>query len=112
MLHKHGAIHTTHMRNEGDGIADSLRETFSIGSETEVPVVISHHKCGGESNFGRSTETLALIERAGKGQKIGLDAYPYTASSTVLGAQDLHQTKKVLITWSEPMPEAAGRELF
>ena len=111
VLHKHGAIHTTHMRNEGDGIADSLRETFSIGSEAEVPVVISHHKCGGEANFGRSTETLALIEQAGKGQEIGLDAYPYTASSTVLDAQDLHQTKKVLITWSEPMPEAAGREL-
>jgi N-acyl-D-amino-acid deacylase len=111
VLNQHGAIHTTHMRNEGDEITESLRETFTIGAEAEIPVVISHHKCGGESNFGRSTETLALIEQARKAQSVGLDAYPYTASSTVLDAHDLYNANRVLITWSEPMPEAAGREL-
>ena len=33
-----GAIHTTHMRDEAEHVLDSLRETFSIGSEAGVPV--------------------------------------------------------------------------
>jgi len=110
-LHEHGAFHTTHMRDEGEGVADSLRETFTIGAEAEIPVVISHHKCSGAPNHGRSLETLALIDKARKVQALGLDAYPYTASSTVLSAYRNFEAKKVLITWSEPMPEYAGREL-
>ena len=110
-LHNHRALHTTHMRDEGEQIADSLRETFTIGAEAEVPVVISHHKCSGAPSHGRSSETLALIEQARKGQPLGLDAYPYTAGSTVLSATRHLQAKKVIVTWSEPMPEAAGREL-
>ena len=42
-----GGIHTTHMRDEADRVSDSLEETFTIGRETGVPVVISHHKCSG-----------------------------------------------------------------
>jgi N-acyl-D-amino-acid deacylase len=99
------------MRDEGEGVADSLRETFTIGAEAEIPVVISHHKCSGAPNHGRSLETLALIDKARKVQALGLDAYPYTAGSTVLSAYRNFEAKKVLITWSEPMPEYAGREL-
>ena len=77
-LNEHGAFHTTHMRDEGEGVADSLRETFTIGAEAEIPVVISHHKCSGAPNHGRSLETLALIDKARKVQALGLDAYPYT----------------------------------
>lgn len=110
-LHEHGALHTTHMRDEGDRITDSLRETFSIGAEAKIPVVISHHKCSGTSSHGRSSETLSLIDKASKIQALGLDAYPYTAGSTVLSAYRNFDAMKVLITWSEPMPEYAGREL-
>ncbi|MBC8258476.1 MAG: D-aminoacylase [SAR324 cluster bacterium] len=110
-LHEHGALHTTHMRDEGERIAESLRETFAIGTETQIPVVISHHKCSGAPNHGRSTETLALIAQASKGQPVGLDAYPYTAGSTVLSAHRNIQSEKVLISWSEPHPEYAGKEL-
>ena len=110
-LHENGALHTTHMRDEGEMVCESLRETFSIGAEAQIPVVISHHKCSGQPNHGRSTETLALIDQASKGQPLGLDAYPYTAGSTVLSAHGNLQSERVLITWSEPFPEAAGREL-
>ena len=110
-LHNQRALHSTHMRDEGEQIVDALRETFSIGAEAEVPIVISHHKCSGEPSHGRSPETLALIDQARKGQPLGLDAYPYTAGSTVLSASRHLQAQKVLITWSEPMPQAAGREL-
>lgn len=110
-LHEHGALHTTHMRDEGEQITDSLRETFTIGTEAEVPVVISHHKCNGAPSHGRSPETLAMIDQARQGQSLGLDAYPYTAGSTVLGASRHLQAQKVLVTWSESIPDAAGREL-
>jgi N-acyl-D-amino-acid deacylase len=106
-----GGIHSTHMRDETDRVTDSLEETFRIGRAAGVAVVISHHKCAGRANHGRSRETLALIERARAGQKIGLDAYPYVAGSTVLDTRRTMGASKVLITWSKPHPEAAGRDL-
>ncbi len=106
-----GGIHTTHMRDEADRVTESLEESFAIGREAGVPVVISHHKCSGQANHGRSTETLALIEAARHHQEVGLDAYPYIASSTSLGSTKLADATKVLVTWSQALPEAAGRDL-
>ena len=106
-----GAIHTTHMRDETDHVADSLEETFAIGKAAGVRVVISHHKCAGKQNFGRSRETLAMIGRARAEQPIGLDAYPYVAGSTVLDPERFMGASRVLITWSEAHPDAAGRDL-
>lgn len=106
-----GGIHTTHMRDEGDGVSESLEETFTIGRSADVPVVVSHHKCAGQANFGRSAETLALIDAARQRQTIGLDAYPYIASSTTLASGRRLGASRVLVTWSTPHPEAAGRDL-
>ena len=77
-------LYCTHMRDEGDRVVDSLEESFRIGRELGVPVVISHHKVVGTGNHGRSAETLPIIEKAMRAQKIGLDCYPYCASSTIL----------------------------
>ena len=106
-----GGIHTTHMRDEADHVTESLEESFAIGREAGVPVVISHHKCSGQANHGRSTETLTLIEAARQHQEVGLDAYPYIASSTSLGSTKLTDANRVLVTWSTARPEAAGRDL-
>jgi len=106
-----GGIYCTHMRDEADRVVDSLEETFRIGREVGVPVVVSHHKVVGTPNHGRSAETLPLIERAMRTQKIGLDCYPYCASSTILTASRIGVASKVLVTWSEPHPEYAGMEL-
>ena len=110
-LAKHGGIYCTHMRDEGDRVVDSLEESFRTGRELGVPVVISHHKVAGKANHGRSAETLPIIERAMRSQKIGLDCYPYHASSTILSASRAANATKVLVTWSRPHPEAAGMEL-
>ena len=104
-------LYVTHMRDEGDRILDSLEETFRIGRELGVPVVISHHKVAGRPNHGRSKETLPLIEQRMRGQPIGLDCYPYHASSTMLSAGRAAVAAKTLITWSKPHPEVAGMEL-
>ena len=86
LLRPAGALYTTHMRNEAGAVCDSLAESFAIGHAAGVPVVISHHKTIGRENFGRTAETLPLIAAAIARQQAGLDAYPYTASSTVLSA--------------------------
>ncbi|HKA41595.1 MAG TPA: D-aminoacylase, partial [Burkholderiales bacterium] len=110
-LTEFGGIYVTHMRNEDDRVTESMDETFLIGRALGVPVVISHHKCVGTRNHGRSPETLALIERVVREQKVGLDCYPYIASSTVLRYDRLEQSSKILITWSKPHPEFSGLDL-
>jgi N-acyl-D-amino-acid deacylase len=99
------------MRNEDDAIVSAMEETFRIGEELGIAVVISHHKCVGKANHGRSTETLALIERMRSRQSIGLDCYPYIASSTILQRHRMGQSTKVLVTWSKPHPELSGMDL-
>ena len=61
-LTKFGGLYVTHMRNEDDAITDSMEETFRIGRELGSPVVISHHKCVGTRNHGRSPETLGVAK--------------------------------------------------
>jgi N-acyl-D-amino-acid deacylase len=107
-----GGIHTTHMRDESEGVIGSLDETFHIGREAGVPIVISHMKCSGHASHGRSPEALAHINAALPGQSIAMDVYPYAASSTILDIDFIEGAETVLITWSKGMPEMAGRNLF
>jgi len=73
------------MRGETDMVADSVREAISIGRGAGVPVHISHHKASGRDNWGRTAETLALIDAArADGLDVTVDVYPYTAGSTLL----------------------------
>jgi N-acyl-D-amino-acid deacylase len=111
LLRPVGAVYTTHMRDEGDHVLDSLDETFAVGAKAGIPVVVSHHKVTGRNNFGRSRETLPKISESQRRQHVGLDAYPYPASSTVLRPMMVDRAEKTLITWSVPHPEASGRDL-
>jgi N-acyl-D-amino-acid deacylase len=104
-------LYCTHMRDEGDRVMESLEETFRIGRELGVPVVVSHHKVMGKANHGRSKETLPLIEARMRAQAIGLDCYPYCAASTILTASRVKIATRVLVTWSTPHPELAGMDL-
>jgi N-acyl-D-amino-acid deacylase len=110
-LAEHDGIYCTHMRDEGARVIDSLEESFRIGRELGVPVVISHHKVVGTPNHGRSVETLPFIERAMRSQRIALDCYPYCASSTILSYSRTLVASTTLVTWSKPHPEFAGRKL-
>lgn len=106
-----GGIYVTHMRNEANDVLVSIEETLKIGRDTGSPVVISHHKCSMPENFGRSTETLPLIDRGAANQKVDFDIYPYAAGSTVLMPSRLRPDVPVQVTWSVPHPEMAGRML-
>jgi dihydroorotase/N-acyl-D-amino-acid deacylase len=80
-----GGIYISHMREEGNGLLESVRETIRIGEEGGLPTQITHHKAVGKAMWGRSVETLALVDEARKrGVDVTIDQYPYTASSTSL----------------------------
>ena len=106
-----GGLYVTHMRCEANDVIPSVEETLRIGKDAGVPVVVSHHKCMGKRNHGKSSLTLAMIDSARERQSVALDAYPYTASSTFLQPERVNECSRVLITRSETMPAASGRDL-
>ena len=85
--HANGGLYATHMRDEGAGLLDSVREAIAIGERAGVPIQISHHKAAGRESWGLVRESLALIDAArARGVDVLADQYPYTAASTVLAA--------------------------
>ncbi len=106
-----GGVYATHMRDEGDRVLESIAETLGTAARAGIPVVISHHKCAGPRNWGRTRETLPVIEAAARRQPVALDAYPYAAGSTVLHPDYATDECRIMVTWSRPHPEAAGRDL-
>jgi N-acyl-D-amino-acid deacylase len=107
----HGGVYATHIRSEYDGIIEALQEAFTTAGPTQTPLIISHHKCAGVRNWGRSVETLGLIDKAAKKQPVAMDCYPYTAGSSVLNPDLCDGEIKVLINSSESHPDQAGRYL-
>jgi N-acyl-D-amino-acid deacylase len=105
------ALIASHIRDEGARVLESMTEAMSIARSLGVRQVISHHKVIGRANFGRSRETLALLDDARIDTDVCLDCYPYPASSTVLRADAVAQASRTLIAWSKSRPEAAGRFL-
>jgi dihydroorotase/N-acyl-D-amino-acid deacylase len=82
-----GGIHISHMRDEAAHVLDSVRETIRIGEEGHLPTQITHHKTIGRDNWGKSIDSLKLVEEArARGVDVTIDQYPYTASSTGIQA--------------------------
>jgi len=105
------AVYATHLRSETEPILDAMREAFKIGRENHAAVVISHLKCAGIANWGRSGEVLQALETARAAQDAGCDCYPYAAGSSTLDLRQVDERVRIAITWSTPHPEAAGQTL-
>lgn len=101
------AVYATHVRDEGDGVLEAVDEAI-VTAAGRAPLVLSHHKCAGPANYGRSVETLARIDSA---SDVALDVYPYVASSTSLMSKFVRDAEAVRVMWSDPCPEMAGRFL-
>ena len=87
VLREMGRIYASHIRGEGDTVAEAIDEAITIGRQTGVPVQISHLKATGRQNWGRAPALLRLLEQArGDGIDVMADQYPYVASSTTLTA--------------------------
>jgi N-acyl-D-aspartate/D-glutamate deacylase len=106
-----GAIYASHMRTEAEEILSAMQEAFSTGRNSRVPVVISHLKCAGIANWGRSEEILHALDAARAEQPVQCDCYPYTASSSTLDSRQVDDRVRIIITWSTPHPEVAGQSL-
>src|SRR2546427_364853 len=104
-------VYATHIRNEFEKVIEALEEAFESARQAGIPVVISHHKCAGPANWGRTLQTLAYIDTARKQHPIGLDVYPYIAGSTILRADMVDGVIEILVTWSQTHPQMAGRLL-
>lgn len=104
-----GAMHTSHIRNEGDAVEAAVDEVLSIGRNTGCATVLSHHKCMMPRNWGKSAATLANIDRArAEGVDVALDIYPYPGSSTILIPERADTIDDIRITWSTPTPSATA----
>ena len=119
-----GGIYTTHMRDEGDNLLDSIDESIAVAEATGVPLQISHLKAAGRDNWGTVVEAMARIDAArGRGVDVMADQYPYTRGSSLLeqivsgGALDGpsafgHCTPaEVLIAAAPEHPEWEGRTI-
>lgn len=106
-----GGIYTTHLRTEFDEISAALDEAFEIGESAQAPVIVSHLKCAGAGNWGRSGEVLQQIASAASRHPVGCDCYPYSASSSTLDLQQVTSDFDIVITWSKPHPQQGGKKL-
>jgi len=109
-IRAHGGLYATHLRDETDKIVPAMQEALDIGRELDCLVVFSHHKLAGQANHGRSSETLAMMDRAAKLQPVCLDCHPYPATSTMLRLDRVRISRRTMITWSTGYPEAKGRD--
>ena len=81
----YGGVYDSHIRGEGKNLMKSLEEAITIGEKSGIPVHISHFKAATRSLWGKSADSLALLERAReRGLDITVDQYPYKAGSTSL----------------------------
>ena len=108
---RYGGVYATHMRSEMATILEAMHEASDCAFEAGVPLIISHHKCAGPANWGRTAETLPLIEKLAERQAIAMDVYPYVAGSTVLREDLVDEVIDVMVSWSAPYPEMTGRML-
>jgi len=79
----YGGIYTSHLREEGLGLIEGVREAILIGREANIPIVLTHHKAIGMPAWGKSKITLGMVDSArNAGIDVMIDQYPYTASYT------------------------------
>lgn len=82
---RYGGIYSTHIRNEGTRVFESITEAIEIGARAGVPVDIIHIKIADQKYWGRMNEVIALIEAARKrGVNVQANVYPYTRGNNNL----------------------------
>ncbi len=85
---RYGGIYVTHMRGQGDGLLDPIRESIEITRRAGLPLHISHLKTarlGGPPNLEGLRHLLA--EARAEGLDVTFDSYQYGAGSSMLHAQ-------------------------
>jgi N-acyl-D-amino-acid deacylase len=88
-----GGLYVSHIRDEGRGGIEAIKEALEIGRLAGAMTQISHLKCSGPFQWHSSPRRLQLIDEArASGQRVTIDVYPYDRSST--------QTDVLLPDWA------------
>ena len=84
---EHGGIYSTHIRDEGLGVFESVKEAIAVGERAGLPVDIIHLKIADEKYWGRMPEVVALIADARRrGVNVQANVYPYTRGNNNLSS--------------------------
>jgi N-acyl-D-amino-acid deacylase len=84
---EYDGVYFTHIRGESETLMEAVIEACEIGRDANIPVQIAHFKASGKAHWGKTKESLALVEKYRKmGVEVTFDQYPYIASSTNLTA--------------------------
>src|SRR5262249_32112366 len=82
---RHGGIFVVHIRNEGTGVFQAIRDVIEIGRRSGVAVEILHIKIADQANWGRMNEIVKLVNDARtSGVDIGANVSPYTRGNNNL----------------------------
>ena len=79
VVKKYDGVYATHLRNEKEGLVDSVKETIRLAEETSVKTIISHLRplMENENNF---QEAIGLINKTKA--DLSFDVYPFDVSLT------------------------------
>ncbi|MGE3819780.1 MAG: amidohydrolase family protein, partial [Isosphaeraceae bacterium] len=81
----HGGIYSSHIRNEGTGVFDAVKEAIAVGERSGAPVDIIHLKIADQTYWNRMDEIVALIDAArARGVNVQANVYPYTRGNNDL----------------------------
>jgi N-acyl-D-amino-acid deacylase len=100
---RYGGTYASHIRDEGNGVMEAIKEAINIGEQANMPVEISHFKISSKAHWGESPTTIGLVKDArARGLTVTVDQYAYTASSTSLDVR--------LPNWAVAGGRAEGRK--
>ncbi|HEX4612779.1 MAG TPA: D-aminoacylase [Urbifossiella sp.] len=84
---RHGGTYSAHIRNEGTGVFDAVREMIAVAERAGVPVDIIHIKIADQKDWGRMGELVALIDAArARAADVRANVYPYTRGNNNLSS--------------------------
>ena len=82
-----GGIYSSHIRNEGSGVFEAVKEAIEIGETAKIPVDIIHLKIADQKYWGRMKEIVELIDLArNRGINVQAHVYPYTRGNNDLSS--------------------------
>ncbi|VAX17566.1 N-acyl-D-amino-acid deacylase [hydrothermal vent metagenome] len=80
-----GKVFTSHIRSEGAGLLDALKEVVAVAKNSGAKLQVSHLKTAGSDNWGKLGAAFDILESAmADGVSVKADRYPYLASNTGL----------------------------
>jgi len=87
IVHEHGGIYSTHIRNEGVGVFDSVAEAIAVAERADVPVDVIHLKIADQRLWGQMSAVIRLFEEARRrGINVQANVYPYTRGNNNLAS--------------------------